>query len=191
MGFVKLDCGILNSTLWLEREMREVFLTSLLMAEPAELKEDTPQIAVNSLENTGWMVPAGWYGFVPAAGVGIIHRAQVPKDLGLVALTRLGEPEESSRTQDFDGRRLVRIDGGYIVLNYMKYRERDYTSADRSKRYRDRLASRSSRRGVDASRRDITQAEAEAEAEVQDQELTGASAPDCGKAVEKSEKTTR
>jgi len=164
MPFVKLDCGILNSTIWFERECREVFLTALLMAEPVELTSPTEQIEVNSLNATGWVVPPGWYGFVPAAGVGIINRAGVDQAAGLVALERLGSPEQSSRSPEFEGRRLVRVDGGYLVLNYMKYRERDYTSAERQRRYRERLALR---RNSAPSRRNITQAEAEAEAEVE------------------------
>lgn len=165
MPFVKLDCGILNSTLWLEREMREVFITALLMAEPIELKEPIAQIAITSLELTGWSVPPGWYGFVAAAGVGILHRAKVPDDVGVTALERLGQPEQSSRSPEFDGRRLVRINGGFIVLNFMKYRDRDYTAALRSARYRQKqkIAQPPSHRDDTASRRNITQAEAEAE----------------------------
>ena len=165
MPFVKLDCGILNSTLWFDKMCRDIFLTALLMAEPYELEEASPQLEVCSLTETGWSVPRGWYGLVHAAGVGILHRAGVNEgDHGKAALTRLGAPEPDSRSKGFDGRRLVRIDGGYIVLNYMVYRERDYTSAKRSKRYRERKAVES-RRVVTESRRDITQAEAEAEAE--------------------------
>ena len=166
MPFVKLDCGILNSTLWFERVAREVFITSLLMAEPCELTEETPQLAVDSLSETGWRVPPGWYGFVPAAGVGILHRAGVEPAEGIEALRMLGSPEASSRSPEFDGRRLVRVDGGYIVLNYMKYRERDYTSAERQRRYREKKALR---RDVYELHRNITQAEAEAEAEVQEE----------------------
>jgi hypothetical protein len=51
----------------------------------------------------------------------------------------------------------------------MKYRDRDYTSAQRSKRYRERLASR---RDKSPSHRDITQAEAEAEVQKQKAEAT-------------------
>ena len=160
MPFVKLDCGIINSTLWFDREARDVFLTALLMAEPQDFDQPVPQLHVNSLTETGWQAPAGWYGFVPASGPGIIDRAKISQEDGRKALERLGEPESNSRSSEFDGRRLIRIDGGYLVLNYMKYRERDYTSAARSKRYR----LKKSRRVSVASRRDITQAEAEAEA---------------------------
>ena len=161
MPFVKLDCGILNSTLWAERTARELFLTALLMAEPYETTTALPQIATRGFELTGWSVPPGWYGFVHAASVGILARAQIPEnDAAWAALTSLGEPDTDSRSADFDGRRLVRVDGGWIVLNYMKYRERDYTGADRAKRYRERKRlQRASRRDDAVSRRDITQAE--------------------------------
>jgi hypothetical protein len=164
MPFVKLDTGILNSTLWVERECRELFITALLMAEPQEFLSPNPQIAVRSLEPTGWDVPPGWYGFVPAAGVGIIRRAIMDQDLGMVALERLCSPDPESRSGEFEGRRMARIDGGYIVLNYMKYRERDYTGAERQRRYRLRKNG-VTRNDVEVTR-DITQAEVEVKAEV-------------------------
>lgn len=138
MPFVKLDCGILNSTLWMARDCREVFITALLMAEPREFDEPMPQIEVRNLEHTGFVVPPGWYGFVPAAGVGIIRQAMIADEQGLQALEKLGMPEVSSRSQEWDGRRLVRVNGGYIVLNYMRYRERDTSAAERMRRYRNR-----------------------------------------------------
>ena len=136
MPFVKLDCGILDSTLWPDRPAREVFLTALLMAEPFELHEPAPQLAVSNLDETGWIVPAGWYGFVRAAGTGIVRRAELSREDGLLALERLGAPEPDSRSAAYEGRRLVRINGGFLVLNFMHYRERDYTTAERSARYR-------------------------------------------------------
>jgi len=138
MAFVKLDCGILNSTLWVEREPRDVFITALLMAVPFEVTDPMPQFKVNSIETTGFVVPPGWYGFVEAAGPGIVRRAIADPVLGMQALEKLGEPDLESRSADFDGRRLVRVDGGYIILNYMKYREKDNTAAVRQKRYRER-----------------------------------------------------
>ena len=138
MAFVKLDTKILDSTLWIERDCREMFITALLLAHPYELVEPTPQIEVRTLALTGFMVPVGWYGFVPAAGVGIARRAMVDQEIGMIALERLGSPDPESRSPEFDGRRLVRVDGGYIVLNFIKYREKDTTAAERSKRWRDR-----------------------------------------------------
>ena len=171
MPFVKLDCGILNSTLWFERDAREVFITALLMAEPFELREPTAQISVDSLEPTGWTVPAGWYGFVPAAGIGIIHRARVDETTGRAALAQLGSPEISSRSPEFDGRRLVRIDGGYLVLNFIKYREKDATAADRQRRWRERqkLKEDNAESRVTEPPSRVISNQAEAEAEVQKQ----------------------
>lgn len=180
MAFVKLDCGILDSTLWVDRDAREVFITALLMATPHEITEPAPQIAVRSLDLTGWQAPPGWYGLVSAAGIGIIKRAGLTEAEGFTALERLGNPEPDSRSSDFEGRRLVRVDGGFLVLNFMRYRERDHTAAERSRRYRERKdRNRTSRVSGVASRvasRSVTDAEAEAEAdaEVQPRNLRSA-----------------
>jgi hypothetical protein len=169
MAFVKLDCGILNSTLWIDSDARTIFITALLMADPFEVAKPMPQIEVRTLENTGFEVPVGWYGFVCAAGVGIVRRAGLDPDNGLSALERLGSPEPESRTPLFEGRRLVRVDGGYLILNYDKYRQKDHTAAERQARFRAKKAEER-RYGVTTTRnaviaRDVTHSEAEAEAE--------------------------
>lgn len=175
-GFVKLDVGILESTLWSERDLRDVFLTALLMASPIEFKTEVAQLEVDSTQETGWKVPAGWYGFVPAAGVGIVRRAMIDsREAGMKALRVLGSPEPESRSPDFEGRRLVRVNGGFVVLNFTKYRDRDYTAAERSKRWRDRVKKLAAVKDPvpDDTRdrcddtRDVTQAEREAEAEAE------------------------
>ena len=176
MAFVKLDCGILNSTLWVEREPRDVFITALLMAQPIEIREPMPQFEVRSLEQTGFVVPPGWYGFVQAAGPGIVRMSMADQSAGMDALEKLGAPDPESRSSDFEGRRLVRVDGGYIVLNFMKYRDKDNTAAVRAARYRQRKAAQSAQSDSTTSHRDasavtrdssrhVTKAEAEAEAE--------------------------
>lgn len=179
-GFVKLDCGILRSTIWVDRDARDLFLTALLMAEPREFTQPVAQVEVRTLATTGWVVPPGWYGFVPAAGIGIINAAGIAdREVGLAALERMGAPEEDSRSTAYDGRRMVRVDGGYVILNYMVYREKDHTSAERSRRYREQKRTKSekpSRRHAVTPRpardatRDITQAEAQAEAQAEEEE---------------------
>ena len=166
---MKLDCGILDSTLWLDRHARECFVTALLMAGPQQFDVPVPQIEVRTLNQSGFVAPPGWYGFVPAAGVAIIRRAGISDmESGLDALERLGSPESESRSPEFDGRRMIRIDGGYLILNFMKYRDRDYTGAERSKRYRDRQKDLPSHRDVTPSHRDtpVTSRMQSAEAEV-------------------------
>lgn len=138
MAYVKLDTRILNSTLWLDRDTRDVFITALLMAEPMEFTEPQEQIEVRSLQLTGLIIPPGWYGFVPAAGVGIAHRAMVDREVGLTALEHLSSPDPESRSLELDGRRLLRVSGGYIIVNYMAYRDKDHTAAERQQRLRDR-----------------------------------------------------
>jgi hypothetical protein len=182
MPFVKLDCGLLQSSLWLDKPARDVFITALLMAVPKEFKTPSPQIAVDSLEHTGWVVPPGKYGFVSAAGPGIVHQALVDRPAGMAALKMLGEPDTESRSQAFDGRRLIRVDHGFIVLNYQRFRDNDGTAAERNARYRERLrndtvtdrdVTRNDRHG-DAANRNVTRNETQAEAEVEgeaDQDL--------------------
>ena len=138
MPFVKLDTGILDSTLWINRDLREVFITALLMAEPREFTTPQAQLALTDTEPTGFVAPPGWYGFVPAASFGIINRAGVERAPGMEALRSLGEPEGESRSKDFGGRRMLRIDGGFLILNYMKYRDKDHTAAERQRRLRAR-----------------------------------------------------
>ena len=151
---------MLDSTTWFDKDGRDIFITALLMAIPKQFDEPQEQLEVNSLEPTGWMVPPGWYGFVDAASLGIISRCGIDQKDGLQALERLGSPEFESRSQDFDGRRLVRVNGGFLVLNYIRYREKDHTAAERQRRYRERQKSNSNA----VTSRNITQAEAEAEA---------------------------
>jgi len=172
MAFVKLDCGMLDSTIWVDRAAREVFVTALLMARPFRFEVPVEQLEVRALKQTGFVLPAGWYGLVEAAGTGIVRRAGLELEEGLSALERLGAPDAESRTPHFDGRRLIRVDGGYVVLNYMRYREKDGTAKDRAARYREKkkrhavtgLHHAVTERVVTPESRRVTQAEAEAEA---------------------------
>lgn len=168
MVFVKLDKGILTSTLWPDVPAREVFITAMLMAEPFELEQPIEALRVRAIEPLGFTVPKGWYGFVAAAGIGIIRAAMVDTEEGLLALERLASPDPESRTPDFEGRRMVRIPGGYLVLNYDRYREKDHSTAERSRRYRaKKAAAKAATRDVVAVTRDITQVYGEGNGEEQ------------------------
>ncbi len=173
MPYVKLDCGILDSTVWTDRDTCTLFITALLMAAPREFAEPIKTFEVDANEPTGWDAPAGWYGFIEAAGPGIIRRAMMDLKSGLVALRALCSPDPESRTPKNEGRRLARVKGGYLVLNYMDYREKDHTAAERARRYRERKFNKTNGRDVTDETRDgvtvtrnVTQAEAEAEADL-------------------------
>jgi hypothetical protein len=174
MPFVKLDCGILDSSVWVDRPQRDLFITALLMAQPYELDEETPQYHVRELTLTGFVVPPGWYGMVSAAGVGILRRAGYGPDeteIGLRALERLGMPDDESRSSDHEGRRVVRVEHGYLVLGFMRYRDLDHGAKDRMRVLRQRRKSETvtavfgERSGV--LRRTVTEADTEAEAVTQ------------------------
>lgn len=143
---------MLDSSIWPDREARELFITALLMAEPFELREPAPQIEVDSLDSTGFIIEPGWYGKVSAAGVGIIGRAMADRKDGMDALKRLCDCDPESRSEEHCGKRMARINGGYLILNYDKYRQKDYGAAERQKRYREKQK---------ALRHNVTQAEAE------------------------------
>lgn len=163
MPFVKLDTGLLDSSLWPQRGARELFITALLMAEPRELTAPTPTLQIRNLDADPFVCPPGWFGFVPAAGPGIIRRAGMDIEPGLIALEELAAPDPESRSQDYQGRRMVRVDGGYVILNYCKYRDRDYTNADRQARFRERKRERNAVTPLrnTVTGRYVTQAEAE------------------------------
>lgn len=60
-------------------------------------------------------------GRVMAAVPGIARMAAVQLQEAEHALGRLQAPDPYSRTPDFEGRRIEKIDGGWLILNYQKY----------------------------------------------------------------------
>ncbi len=127
MSFVKLDCGILESTLWASRPQLQIFLAALLKARPQKFDEMIVEIAPDSTLPTGYSVEPGWYGFVPASGPGLVRLALVGNEYsyeqGMNALASLARPEAESRSSAFEGRRMIRVDGGFVILNFMDYRD--------------------------------------------------------------------
>jgi len=111
------------------------------MAVPHFTDHDSEEIATGSNELTGYVVPAGAYGLVKAAGPGIIKREGFTDQAeGMAALERLAGPDHTSKSPEFDGRRMVRVKGGFLILNFFEYRDRDHSNAERQKRYRQRKA---------------------------------------------------
>ncbi len=147
MAFVKLSSRLLDSSLWLyDHDVLRVFIFLLLKADAQGVCSVT----------------------IPA----IAHQCMVPIQRVREILDVLASPDEDSRTAEHDGRRIL-VERGpemrIIILNYKKYREMDYTAAERQRRRRQALKG-ASRRDTVTSRRDIvtvTQAEAEAEAEAE------------------------
>ena len=119
MPYTKLDAGIIFSTIWREPHTTvRVWITMLAM------------------KNRRGEVLASVPGLADVARVTIAECA--------AALATFQEPDEYSRTQDNDGRRIERIEGGWLVLNHEKYRNLEDTddrrrkNAIRQQRHRDR-----------------------------------------------------
>lgn len=120
-SYTKLFSSILNSSIWSEdNETRIVWITLLALADKN--------------------------GEVEASIPGIARQASVSIEHVKCALDKLEGPDVYSRTPDHEGRRIQRIQGGWIVLNHAKYREKA-SSIDR----REKAALRQMRKR-DASR---------------------------------------
>jgi len=160
VAFVKLDCGILDSTLWVENlETRITFITMLAMARAD--------------------------GLVEATAPGIARRANISLEAVRYAIEKLEQPDEDSRSLSEDGRRVMRVDGGYQIINYLAYRERDLTATERMRRYRAKQKEQSNQRENDPLHRNVitkpltvTEAEAEAEAEAEKKTTLSGLQPD-------------
>ena len=99
---------------------------------------------------------------------GLARRATVTLEECEEALEALASPDTHSRTKTNEGRRIEMIDGdevGWEVLNYLKYRDKDHTAAERQKRYRQRKSKNVTRNVTESNGESqrVTQAEAEAE----------------------------
>lgn len=106
MGFTKLDAGIIESSIWDESaETRVVWITFLARCD----------------EN----------GFVRGTNNTIARAANVPQPAADAAINVLESPDAHSRTPDNDGRRIQRKDGGWLVLNYLAFREKEYQAQRR------------------------------------------------------------
>lgn len=119
MPYTKLDAGIIYSTVWREPPATvKVWITMLAMADK--------------------------HGEVMASVPGLMDVAKVTREECDAALACFLSPDPDSRTQDFDGRRIERIEGGWSILNHAHYRakgdkeDRKRKAADRAKRYRER-----------------------------------------------------
>ncbi len=63
------------------------------------------------------------YGIVSASIPGLASVANVSVDETRNAVKNLLSPDPDSRTKDYEGRRIEEIDGGWRILNYVKYRK--------------------------------------------------------------------
>lgn len=115
MGFTKLDERIVQSSIMMESpETFKVWITLLALC-----KED---------------------GIAECSPVYLESVCRIPIDKILEAIKRLSGPDELSRSINDNGSRIRRVDGGFEIINYKKYREESLRSAEaeRKRLYRER-----------------------------------------------------
>jgi hypothetical protein len=98
-------------------------------------------------------------GFVAASIPGLAHAAIVTRDECEKALKVFESPDPDSRTKDNDGRRIEKVDGGWIILNHFLYRDGlsdDPETARARERMRRFRAKRQESATESAIERDIT-----------------------------------
>jgi hypothetical protein len=142
--FTKLFSSITTSTIWREDDhTRIVWITMLAMAD-----------------KNGQVISS-----VP----GLADMARVPLGQTVKSLEKLSSPDEWSSSQEFEGRRIEKIDRGWKLLNYAKFRamreveERREYMKGYMRDYRKNAVNKVS--NVSSSKPGLAQAEAEAEAE--------------------------
>ena len=102
MGFTKLDEGILQSSIM--REDPEVF--KIFIALLASCREN---------------------GVSPVSPLFLESVTRLPIEKVMECLAKLEDKDDFSRSMNDEGRRIKRIDGGYEIINYLKYRSRKYS----------------------------------------------------------------
>lgn len=119
MPFVKIHQTILDSSIWREcHPTRIVWITMLAMANE--------------------------YGVVEASPIGLADRARVTIEELKMAIAALSSPDEMSKSQDYEGRRIEQVPGGWLILNHTEYRDRrtkqQIQTAERVRRHRENKA---------------------------------------------------
>jgi hypothetical protein len=110
MGFTKLDEGILMSSIMAENP--EVF--KVWIALLAATKED---------------------GIARVSTIGIASHCFMSIESVKNAIKVLESEDSESRSTNDEGRRIRRVDGGFEIINYLKYRELTYRDREAQRKY--------------------------------------------------------
>ena len=97
-GYTKLFQEILSSSVWGEDDKTRIVWITILAARGPD-------------------------NIVRASYSGLAHLARVSVEDARKAVAVLESPDDDSRSKEFEGRRIEKVDGGWLVLNGGKYRE--------------------------------------------------------------------
>lgn len=98
-GYTKLFQSLVTSSIWDEDDKTRIVWITML-----------------ALSNRDGLVEAS------VSGLGVMSR--VSREDCQRAIDRLSSPDPDSRSVDFEGRRVERVDGGFKILNHNKYRSK-------------------------------------------------------------------
>jgi hypothetical protein len=110
MGFTKLDEGILMSSVMAEDSNTFKVWIALL----ASCKED---------------------GISRVSTIGLASHCFLTLDIVKQAIKKLESPDTESRSTNDEGKRIRRVDGGFEIINYQKYREMTYSETEAKRKY--------------------------------------------------------
>jgi len=140
-GFTKLFSSIVTSTIWQEDPETKVMWITLLALANAD-------------------------GFVDATIPGLANIANISIDKTRQAIEKLESPDPDSRTIDYDGKRIAKVDSGWLILNYLKYRKvRDPVDRKEYMRHYMQEYRKQNVNNVNHGKPKLAHTEAEAEAE--------------------------
>lgn len=112
-GYAKLFSDIVDSSIWDEDPFtRVVWVTLLALSDQDGFVRGSP----------GWLAA----------------KARVSLEQCISALEKFKAPDPSSRTADFEGRRVEQLEDGWLILNYVRFRDR-LSSDSKAVRTRERV----------------------------------------------------
>lgn len=117
MGFTKLDSGITKSSIWAEPYYVRILWITFL----AEKDQD---------------------GFVGASISGIQRSANITMEECLSGLDILSSPDTDSRSSEYEGRRIEKVERGWVILNHKKFRDFTYSGNSDAIRMREKRANK-------------------------------------------------
>jgi len=98
-GFTKMFSSLITSSIWSEDDKTRIMWITILAVTDAD-------------------------GFCNAALPGLSAVARMSLSDAEKCIKKLESPDEHSRSMEMEGRRIERVDGGWFVINYAKYRDK-------------------------------------------------------------------
>lgn len=111
-GYTPLFQSITTSSIWAEDVYTRILWVTMLALKDAQ-------------------------GLVEGVPSGLARSANIPIEECRKGLLKLESPDDESRSQEFEGRRIRKVDGGWQVINHHKYNERARKRAEYLRNWRE------------------------------------------------------